>query len=467
MMKKIFRFILIIVSCLLLQTSVVAEAYAVKKNCPNVSVPRPNANMGRFEIGVCATRYTGINYQSYEFTTKLVKCIEGTIRQSVIAMMVATSSEFGWLTGVIATLVITFYGVRISMGERELLRRTSTLFIKLAFVVAFMNMLPTIVGWIFSVLDQFLMLVVGGISPWVRIDAFLGNLVGFGPSIVLLNGLLGLVGAAIFSSKVGFAMFFFGIMAILNLLMFILALIYTYLQAFLTIGFLLILMPIAIPLALFFYTERYFKKWCDIIVSAIITPVLLFAFVWMFLGIFDILIQNIFDILGGNDFRAYWRHNTSIFSWLMPSDPNTNVMMQNLSTGTDVPCVDRTSKPAVPLNISPMLKDSLDAGVIKTATMNFGANDVNIVQKLSFAFTTLWIFSSLMKSMVYMLPDIAASIANVTTRMAFGGNSQMLTKLQGGIVDAQNKIQDAASADAKKGITKFVAQMSNMIGRRK
>lgn len=441
----------------------VGEVYAA--NCPTGSMTPPGRTSGRFDIGGCATEMTGQFYQQYEFTHKLVDCVEGVIRYATLLMMEVIRQQFAWLVTGLSTLVIAFFGVRIMMGERELLKRATTLTVKLAFVVGFMQMLPFIVNSTFAILDDLMRLVSGGVSPWVRIDAFLGNLMGFGASISMFNGLLGVVGASAFSSKVGISMFFFGVLGILNLMIFIMQLIYTYCLAVLTIGFLLVLTPIVLPLALFFYTERYFKKWCDIIVSAILTPVLIFAFLWMFLGIFDILIQNIFQILGGNDFKSYWRMNTSLFSWVMPSDPNQNMMMQNLSTVGDLGCVDRSIKPPIQTNINPFAKNSFDVGAGRMATMNFGYNDVSIVQRLSFAFMTLYIFASLMKSMVVMLPQIASSIASVSSNIAFGGNSAAIGKLQGQVDKLKGKVESATSGEGS--VANVTSQLSEMVGKRK
>lgn len=459
MMRK--RLLLICMSLLVLMADIGA-AYA---NCPTGGMQQPARNMSRFEIGQCATSYTGLYYQQYEFTTKLVACIEGTIVYATYYMMDVIAQQFWWLTASLSTLVIMFMGVRIMMGERELLKRTMTLTIKLAFVVGFMAMLPQLVQAVFAIFNELLALVSGGISPWVRIDSFLGNLLGFGPSISMFNGLVGLIGASAFSSKVGITMFFFGIIAVLNLLVFIMQLIYTYCLAVMTIGFLLVLSPIMIPLALFFYTERYFKKWYDIIVSAMLTPILIFAFLWMFIGIFDVLIHNIFDIMGGNNFKAYWRLNTSLFSWVMPSDPNQNMMMQNLSRAGDLDCVSRNITSPIQGNINPFAKNAFDAGVGRMATLNFGANDVNIVQRLSFAFITLWIFASIMKSMIVMIPQIASSMATVSSHIAFGGGSAVIGKLQGQVAKMEAKVKAVAGSDSSTaGIT---SQISEMIGKRK
>ena len=225
-----------------------------------------------------------------------------------------------------------------------------------------------------------------------------------------------------------------------------------------------------IPLALFFYTERYFKKWADIIISAMLTPILIFSFVLMFLGVFEVLIQNIFDILGGNDFKAYWRLNNGLFSWMMPTDPNTNQIMQNLPSDPSMNCGNSTVTPPVQTNINPMVRNSFNAGsgLGRFATLNFGANDVGVTQRLSFAFMSLWIFASLMKSMVGMLPQIASSIAQTAGFGAFGGNSAVVEKLQGGVDKLQSDVKSGMAGDPNKfkNIQSFAKSMSDMISKR-
>ena len=130
-----FTRFLLVFFCFVFALATSAEA----ANCPTKTIPRPNKNAGLFEIGNCANSYTGFAYQDYEFTTKLVDCIEGTIRNAVIRMMTVIAQEFGWVAAVLSTLVIIFYGIRNITGERDLLKRTSTLFIKLAFVTLFLN----------------------------------------------------------------------------------------------------------------------------------------------------------------------------------------------------------------------------------------------------------------------------------------------------------------------------------------
>lgn len=468
-----YLFFFIIAACMVTP----GAAWAIKSEQPQnsdcgkvtkVTKPEPPQEAGKFEVGNCAERVMPGNYQPYEFTTKLVACIEGTVQQTTINMMTVVKNEFSWLVAVLGTLVIIFYGIRMTMGERDIKKRGFDLIIKLAFIIIFMQMLPTLAGWVFSSLHWFMMLVTGGMSPWKQIDTFFGKIFGFGPDITMINGLIGLVGASLFSSKVGFSLLGFGVNGILNLIIFVLQMIYTYCLSMLAIGFLLTLAPIAIPLGVFFYTERYFKKWVDLIVSAILTPVLLFALVWMFLSIFGMLIDNIFTVIGGNDFKPYMRTNTPLCSWIMPSDPNQNAMMSNLSKDEDVPCVNREIKAPVQSNINPLARNAFDTCIARVPTMDFGSNDVNIMQQLSFAFITLWIFSSLMKSMVNLIPEIAASISSVMTARSF---SSAGSKVIGALEKAKGKVQSmqkgvGGAAGGAKDAASFGKQMQNLVGKR-
>jgi type IV secretory pathway VirB6-like protein len=237
---------------------------ALATSCVTSPIPKPAANTGNFELGTCAFNHTGVNYLPHEVTQKFIACMQGTIVDSVIDIMNVIATEFSWLTGALATLVIMFYGIRVATGERDLLKRTATLMIKLGIVVTMMASLPYLVSSIFSWFQEILTWVTGGVSPWAQIDNFLGKLLGFGATITMLNGLLGVVVAAAFSSSVGAMTAFSGVMAILNLLLFLMNMVYTYCLAFLTLGFLLLLAPVIIPMHLFFYTKEYFVKWFHI-----------------------------------------------------------------------------------------------------------------------------------------------------------------------------------------------------------
>ena len=111
-----------------------------------------------------------------------------------------------------------------------------------------------------AILGKLVSLVAGGWAPWVQVDYFIGVLFGFSSNITLLQGLIGIIGTALFSSTAGMALFISGLMALFNLVLFAFDLVYTYLNALITIGVLLILSPIIVPLGAFLYDRKTCQK---------------------------------------------------------------------------------------------------------------------------------------------------------------------------------------------------------------
>lgn len=236
-------------------------------------------------------------------------------------------------------------------------------------------------------------------------------------------------------------MFLAAFSALINLLLFIFRVVFTYLMAITVMAFLIVISPFIIPLAVFFYTERYFIRWLDTLFSAMLVPVLLFAFLSMFVNIFASLINDVYYIICGNtcvnnpaqtDFSPYWKDNQPKFGWLMPSDPNLSNRLQSAAQSG------AAGKPAVQTNINPLMRRGHDAGVFNMPGIDFGPNNVSVMQKLVYAFIGLWIFASFMKSMVGKIPEIAANIAN-----AASGVTMQQTNIERTVRRNWNKLQAA------------------------
>jgi hypothetical protein len=366
-----------------------------------------------------------ITFNDWDYTAKVVYCLKGMIIYSIAdpahGMLQAVSVYMLPIMWSASFFAIVVFGMRVLNGEREITRKTVGFLLRLGLVMAFSWNLN---GWglaIFNIEDEMINLVSGG-EPWYRIDDFLGKLFGAGPQIVLFQGLMGILGGALTSSTVGVILFIAGFLAILDILTFLIRVVFTYLAAYLVIAFMIIISPIVIPLALFFTTEYYFRKWVDMLISAMLTPVLLFAFLQLFVPVFIVLVAAIFAILGfpicpdpndptnwwatcpAPDFRAYWKLNQPLFSWLVPGDPTFDQML-TITTDTDL------SDSAVQSNINPLLRRGFNANILNVPGIDFGLNNLGVTQQLVFAFMSLWIFASLMKSMVGAIPDIASGIA--------------------------------------------------------
>lgn len=417
---------------------------------------------------------TCINFDegSSEYTAQVVRCVEQTIQEGVSKILSAVASEGAWVYNTLCVVAFAFVSFRMISADPGWKKPTATLLLKIAFVGAFMNMLSTVATWPFSALSDLLTVASGG-APWAEIDEFMSKIFGFGEEGAMVSGLLGLIGAAIFSSTVGVMMFFTGIFAILNLILFCMRLVYIYLLSYLTIGFLVAFTPVTIPLILLSSTDRFFKRWVALIISAILTPVLLFAFVGMMIGILTSMLNDVYDIIG-KDFTVYFRTNQPVYSWLMPSDPNTTQQMQGIDSSrnpdkikdTDVCHVSRNPRPPTQLNINPLARNSVDVSIAQTSTVDFGANDVKIVQELSMVLTLIWLFATFMKSAVEQIPYLAASLAGARTGIS--GQSAVLDAAQGQINKAEGQLRQNVANDGSKfdNIKALSSQITKMVGRR-
>jgi len=158
-------------------------------------------------------------------------------------------------------------------------------------------------------------------------------------------------------------------------------------------------------------TERYTRKWFELLVAAMIQPVMLFAFLWMFLSLIDSTVASIFDLLGGNDFQAYWRNNTPLFSWSLLTDPT---LLQKYEA--------RGAQPGIPIVQSfmgPLMGRSMDLNIFHLPGIDFGPANMLAIQQLIAAFIAVLIVIMLLRTMLDAIPRLADDVAGVTTRIGF------------------------------------------------
>lgn len=354
------------------------------------------------------------------YTTKVVSCLRNATIGAVDKLLIGLSDFMVPVVAGMLTLAIATFGIQVLGGQRPLGAHSIRFMIRLALVSAFSYALGGLTPYIFAAMDELTAIASGGFSPWIQIDQMIGKLIGNAPGIMLFQGFLGIIGASLFSSTVGMSLGLVGIMAILNLLWFVFTMLFTYLSAYVIVGFLLVLSPLIIPLAIFGYTERYFKKWVDILLVAILTPVLLFAFLSQFIWIFGDLIANVFGTLGFTcsaphdltsclpaDFSSFWKISQPLYSWTMPTDTNYLHGANNMA--------DIYHKGVAPVQsfVNPFQHEGVDSNWFHFSAIDFGPDNVGITQRLVYIFIELWIFASLMKSMILKIPQIASDIVGV------------------------------------------------------
>lgn len=386
----------------------------------------PGCSAGGITLECCAP-----GFQPWDFTAKVVECIRKSIKQATTDVMQALSDFMKPVVGALATLAIAIFGMRILMGGgSNLLAQGGGFILRLCLVLMFSYNLGGFASAVFDIEDAMIGWVSPG-PPWTVLDELLGRILGVGPdpNTNISKGLLGIIGVSLFSSTVGGVLFIAGLSALINMLMFVFRVVFTYLTAITLIGFLIVISPLVIPMALFVqHTERFFNKWLDILFSAMLVPVLLFAVLGIFLTVFSGLINEIFTLLcgtdcvtpgsggtpsafkpGGVDFSYAWKINQPKFGWLVPSDPGLTTRLQDATGITGV------GNAAVQIASNPLARGSHDASPGGLPGISFGPNDVQVMQQLIYALLGLWIFASFMKSLVDQVPNIAYNITEAAS----------------------------------------------------
>ncbi len=428
-------------------------------------------------------------------TGPIVFCVESTIRNATVSALAQISDYFRGTVATVLIVAVTMHGARIAAGERGFNSKSVTEALKVAFVAVFSFNLGGFAQNVFDIMDELLTWAVmapnmsgfASYTPWGMIDTILGTLFGFSPGIALFQGLMWL-GTGITSDTTSFAMSSGVIVAFLEFLLFLMEIVYTFLTAYLIVAFMLIISPMFVPMFLFQQTERYFRKWLDTIIGAMLVPVFIFAFLSISLGVYIGLIAQIFTILlptfnftmpmdpaNPPDFSHFWKINQPLFGFSMGMDPNyTN----DLSKTLDKTKGQVRNVPIAQGNINPFNRGGFDPNGMNPPGINFGPHHKEVGQKVLFALISLWIYTSVLKQLIEKLPGVAQEIAGSAGTLSFKSPSlkekvnevksesaQGLTTVAGGALGG-----NVASGSGSKQMTEAGAiggaLMGNMLGRK-
>lgn len=346
-------------------------------------------------------------FQPWDITPKIVRCVETAIITAILNMFMWIKWYLYYMAAALMALGIALFGIRVVGGEKP--GRSAMFLIRATLIAYFWYYLDAYAISVFLIQQEIVTIVSGGYSPWYQIDNLMGNLAGFGPTLALFQGLIGLLSAALVSSSLGFILGTVGVHAIITLMMFVFNVVYTYLASVILLGFLVLLSPLFLPWAIFFVTERYLKKLIDMIIAVMLMPALLFAFVNMFISIFDVLIVDIIDTIpGGRNMRGILRINNPVFSWVMPSDTS---LMERLQAFRNQEGIAPAATPPVGTTINPFMRHGFNSGAFNLAAIDFGPNEHQWVKALVYKCIALLLFAHLMKAMVGRIPQISSGIA--------------------------------------------------------
>ncbi len=346
---------------------------------------------------------------SAQVVSYVVATIEGNITQAMVNFIALYTDALRPTLMVVFSLAVVLYGIKILYAPRELQKMTGIFMLKLAIVagfsfnMAYFGMVP------FQIVHGLIYAIIGGVDPWMQFDTYIAALMGNGN---LSQGIIGTLGAALFSGIQGIMTFLVGFIGVFSILYLGFRAAFSYLSAIVLIAFIMLISPLILPLAMFTQTERiYFRKWFDLLIAAMINPVVVIVFLWMIMGIIQSSVTDIMSIPGLQEGQ---RLNKNAFSWLLPNDPNTWTQLEQ-TLGQPM------GAPAVQSFMSPTLFSSMDANTLSTSALDFGPDQVWTMQQLTFQFLGLFIVAYLLMSLLNSIPDISDSIAGVATGLGWQG----------------------------------------------
>jgi hypothetical protein len=191
-------------------------------------------------------------------------------------------------------------------------------------------------------------------------------------------------------------------------------------------------------------------------------PLLLFSFLYFFLGAFTIFIINIYCALmtedidaflrgGGScptniaqcandqacltmpsDYSEEWRTNKPLFTWMVQGDPTWDRDAQaklGLQPGVA----------AIQPFMNPLMGNALNVNIFNLPTVDFGSSTLQRFQALMLNFFALILFAYLMSSLINAIPQVADSLAGASTGIGFE-QLPFAQNLQGGIDKARDKM---------------------------
>lgn len=127
-------------------------------------------------------------------------------------------------------------------------------------------------------------------TAWDKIDCMFLTLFGIGLTVVGAAGLVVLLGSIMFSGGIGIIILLMALMFMLTLLIAVVRAIKVYLQAVVTVAFLICVSPLALPCLLFTQTRDIFNRWLSQFAAHMLIPVFIVAYLSMIVAAVDAII---------------------------------------------------------------------------------------------------------------------------------------------------------------------------------
>lgn len=202
-------------------------------------------------------------------------------------------------------LVVIIYGVLLIAGMLQKTGRdTFVMLIKVAVVIFVMDNLIYVHDSMYALMDALVqaVTVVGGagggircpgvVGIWGQLDCIIDMVVGIANPVTLSNGLLGFFVSSFLSGSMGALIGLLGLYFCINLVIGAVKASFIYILAVLALILLIMMGALLVPMIFFKTTFSYFSAWSTMVLSTVLQPMILFAFLSVVIAAMDVIIYT-------------------------------------------------------------------------------------------------------------------------------------------------------------------------------
>lgn len=255
------------------------------------------------------------------FLGRIIPCLIYTIERSTESFSEKMINLFKPMFYSFLVLVITFFGVKVLQGEREIGPQAFMLLFKIALVIGLMESIPHyFVPKTYGIMSDGVSIVTDALGPnssqiscdvnqygdantpliWKQMDCVMGKLYGFatgtgntGPNgakpvnMLLASSAFGLLTGFFFGGTLGVAVFFAMVGVLWSVAMLVLRTTLAFMNGYLIVCIMLIMTPLFLPLVLLKVTGDYFERWWKAILGGLLLPVVVVTYSMFALLMYD------------------------------------------------------------------------------------------------------------------------------------------------------------------------------------
>jgi len=361
------------------------------------------------------------------FVEPLVKCFtdtsQGIIPSVTTAFLIGAQTDYLPIVAIMFVIAIGYYGLRLMIGDVQRVKGdTIVLGLKLAAIIYFMNNANAIYIYLLNIMQQFSGIVAGAATSlhangfcndtvtvptntelgdtsswadnlWLRWDCIFGYLLGIGQGSLAVYGIASFLFLMFNTMSIGILIAAVGLYLIITLLTAAFRFVHVYFMAMLSLSFLFCIGYMFVPLMLFRNTLEYFRKWLNLVLGFVLTPVMMFGFMGIMLVAMDVALftsqYSVWSEIGGTNYggpTANAGTGSNLFSdmtsnsFAKTDEGNPNPALQDamksiFTSATDGPFSEVTSGGLTNTNINCANSGgNFFAGFLGFSTCNIGQN---------------------------------------------------------------------------------------------